>query len=189
MIKKLFVALLTVTALFFICCNDTKDSKTKDKNNEEEVSKDDDDKKVKDKDADELKEEESEEPKTNLDRAAVAYCDCYQAHKDEIPGFMSSIFRKAANDDEPVKRVQKEYQALDPAEREEYEKVMDKSSEVSKCFEGLKKKYDFNDDDAATLKKIKRKVDSQNGCAMISDILTISIADAEEDKKKTTNNE
>jgi len=166
MIKKLFLTVMTASALFFVSCSNTKDEKAKEKGDKEIVNED--DNKGKD-DGD----------NSDLGKAATAFCDCFNENMPEVNSKMKKILMKAANSQNPTTALQNELMKIeDEQERADLAQEFQQwgeNKEMEECSDKIKAKYDIKDNDPKTQKAILKKLEDNGDCTFLAAMLKMAM--------------
>lgn len=112
--------------------------------------------------------EKAEEPaKTLVEEVASGFCNCFSSMESKMSGETKSILIRAAGAEKPGNALQEEIMKLDAEKQQAIASEMsgmsdmeNPSSEIGKCMEDLKKKYEKSFDVEKDNEKAKELLDA-----------------------------
>ena len=181
MIRKLFLTPMIASALFFAGCSDSKDEKSKDKDFEKTTQED-------------AKKEDDDlgSNSSDMNKAAVALCDCFKQHAPEIDPVVEKILMKAADSDNPIMTLQNEFMKIENEDdrnrlSESFENI-DKNKDMEACGDKVKAKYNIKEKDKKTERAILIALEENNDCPLLAAMSKIALK-MPIDKDNTNNEE
>jgi hypothetical protein len=131
------------------------------------------------------KETESTQTTGNSDvqQAAIGYCDCFNQNFKNIDPKIKTIFTNAAESNDPLLFLQKELMSInDPKEQQRIGTEMQKLSdagEMESCARKLEEKYKIDENDKATQKQMLNALKDKEGCEFVAALMKIGIYQSE----------
>ena len=166
--KKTFLLLLTAGSLFFAGCNSNKE---KESDKEEKTS-------TLRNNTDE-EEETVESPSSDIKKAAMGYCDCFNESMDELDPRLKRMIIKAGESPNPIQVIQTEMMKVkDPEEQQKLGQQMQNYTEggsIENCTNKISKKYDLNDQDPKVQRQMLNALEDNEDCEILVALMKIGM--------------
>jgi hypothetical protein len=182
--KKFLVLAMAATSMLAFSCNPKNDKGT----DKEKILKDD-------------SKAEDEDDGSDLKKAAVGYCECFNDNFGDLDPKVKKMIIKAGNSDDPMSTLQREAAKIgDPEEQQRIGEEMQKMStdkEMEACGKKISKKYGFDENDKKVQKRLMNYLLNEEDCEVLGALMKIGLSqsnnttDATDDeeaprKKRTT---
>jgi|GEM_PF-2783896 len=163
--KKLLVVAIAATTMLAFSCN-PKNDKGSDK--EKRTSKED------------STAEDEESNDSDIRKAAVGYCECFNENFSEMDPKVRKMLIKAGNSDDPLSTIQKEVMKIsDPEEQQRIGEEMQKMSDdkqMEACAKKITKKYGLDENDKKTQRALMKELQGEEDCELIAALMRIGLS-------------
>lgn len=126
------------------------------------------------------KEDEKEETSSDLEKAAVAYCDCMNESFESLSAKTKKMVIKASKSDNPEQVFRSEMiKITDENEQvqitEEFSQI-ENNEGLKACADRVKKKYAIDEDSKTVQKQLLREMEAADDCELVAAFMRIGMS-------------